>query len=182
MTAARVTLLVGVLTASVAFFGYLLDKAAKRRDVEATHYATGLKAVKEFEELPYRISRRSTSDGPTRTELGERMSDIYVRIEFYRLWTIIHSSVVGECYAILVDRDHELVREQIKDAWASPVITIDSQNHLDGKFNLDNVDEWNLCIDVMKRELSLWSPFLRLGTRRRIKQWHDRHPPSGPNL
>jgi hypothetical protein len=56
-----ITLIVGFSAALVALIGYLLSQGSDRRNAKANSYALALQAVKEFEELPYRIARRPAS-------------------------------------------------------------------------------------------------------------------------
>jgi hypothetical protein len=51
-------------------------------------------------------------------------------------------------------------------AWSTPVITKDEDAHLRDSFIYDNKPELALCLLVMRRELSPWTPFLRRSTRK----------------
>jgi hypothetical protein len=166
-----IALVVGFSAAFVALVGYVLSQASIRRSSKANSYATALEAVKEFEELPYRIARRPASDERTRADLGGRLSDAYVKLELYRAWTAIDSPLAGEAYSLLVDQDHKLVRSQIMQAWKSPLISSDEQVPLNGYFDCDNIAEWDCCIRVMRRELSMWAPLLRRGTRSLVRDF-----------
>jgi hypothetical protein len=166
-----VTLIVGFSAALVALIGYLLSQSSDRRNAKANSYALALEAVKEFEELPYRIARRPASDGQTRADLGDKMSDAYVKLELYRAWTAIDSPLAGEAYSLLVSRDHKEVRPHIVQAWKFPVMSTDEHAPLNSHFDCDNAPEWDCCIRVMRRELSLFAPLLRPGTRRFVHEF-----------
>jgi len=107
-TAEWVTLTVGMAAAGVALVGYLLSQAAGRRQHKTHLFAEALEAVKAFEELPFRIAKRPASDATTRAELSNKVSDLFVKLGFYRAWTQIESPLVGEAYVILLDKTHIL--------------------------------------------------------------------------
>ncbi|MZE79720.1 hypothetical protein [Streptomyces xinghaiensis] len=176
MSANTVTLLVGATTALVALAGYLLTQATARRDRETHFYARALEAIKEFEEMPYRISRRPSSDGATRSAVGGQLSDTYVEVEFYRAWLRIHSPLAGEAYSILLTRCHRELREHIRKAWENPALETDSEAQLNGEFDIDNSVEWELFILVAGRELSLREPLRRIGTRQAIRKYRTQYP------
>jgi hypothetical protein len=69
-------LVVGLIAASVALTGYVMTQAANRRRQKAKLFAEAIEAVKAFEEVPYRIAKRAASGGPTRADLGNRVSDL----------------------------------------------------------------------------------------------------------
>jgi hypothetical protein len=166
-----ITLIVGFSAALVALIGYLLLQGSDRRNAKENSYALALQAVKEFEELPYRIARRPAADEQARASIGDKMSDAYVKLEFYRAWTAIDSPLAGEAYALLVSRDHKAVRPHIIQAWRMPIMSADEQAPLNSHFDCDNAAEWDCCINVMRRELSIIAPLLRPGTRRFVREF-----------
>lgn len=163
-----IALAVGVLTALVAAVGYLLNQAANRREHRARIYADALEAVREYEELPIRIARRGIGDAATRTELGGRISDSIVRLGFYRAWLLIESIEVGSAYGTLLDQSHRIGRRYRAEAWTRAPLTTDKEAHLVGLYSFDNKPEWNLCMLVMRRELSVKGRCLRSDTLRRV--------------
>jgi hypothetical protein len=114
-------LVVGLIAASVALTGYVMTQAANRRRQKAKLFAEAIEAVKAFEEVPYRIAKRAASGGPTRADLGNRVSDLFVKLGLYRAWLQIESPLAGEAYVLLLDRTHEEVAPHREAAWARPV-------------------------------------------------------------
>ena len=95
-------LLAAIIAGSVALFGYSLTQVSNRWERKRKVYAEALSAVREYEELPYRIRRRPSSDDETRARLGDQISEAYIKLRFYLAWLEIDSVVVGTAYADLV--------------------------------------------------------------------------------
>jgi len=147
-------LVVGLLASAIALLGYLMNQAASRRERKAKLFAEALEAVKALEEMPFRIARRPASDGPTRAAIGGQLSDLFVRLGFYRAWTQIEAPRVGEAYVILLDQTQREVRPLRKAAWAADLLGVDAEAYLDGTYPvLDNKREWSLCLAIMQMEL-----------------------------
>lgn len=164
--------LIGVaVTAAAGIVGYMLSQAADRRDKRIELYAEALRAVKDLEELPFRITRRADSSGETRAALGAQISDSFVLLGFYRAWTQIDSEVIARAYILLLDQTQREVRPNRQSAWNTSIIRKDSDAHLDERFHTDNKPEWALCIAVIRRELSLWAPLRRHQARRMIDKF-----------
>ena len=168
-----VTLTVGLTAAGVALLGYLLSQAAGRRQQKTRLFAEALETVKAFEELPFRIAKRPASDGTTRAELSNKVSDLFVKLGFYRAWTQIESPLVGEAYVILLDKTHAEVGPHRKSAWERDLLQTDREAHLDGLFYVDNKPETALCLAVMQRELRANAVLGRRGTKRMIAHFRQ---------
>jgi hypothetical protein len=165
-----VSLTVALIAAAVAVLGYVVNQQWKRRDRKAEVYAQALKAVRTYEELPFRIVRRKDADAETRERYGGLVSDSFIELGFYRAWLLIDSREVGDAYSILLNRTHSECRPNRQAAWATPVVKEDAEAHLGGKFVFNNKPEWSLCVGAMRRELSFWAPFKKLKTRREISK------------
>jgi hypothetical protein len=178
-TAEWVTLTVGMAAAGVALVGYLLSQAAGRRQHKTHLFAEALEAVKAFEELPFRIAKRPASDATTRAELSNKVSDLFVKLGFYRAWTQIESPLVGEAYVILLDKTHAAVGPLRKAAWERDLLQTDREAHIDGLFFVDNKPETALCLAVMQRELRADAILIRRGTKKMIAGFrtHRTHLP-----
>jgi len=157
-----------IITAAAGIAGYLLSQAANRRDKRTELYAQTLRAIKDLEELPYRITRRADSSGATRAAVGALISDSFLQLGFYRAWTQIDSPVIARAYILLLDQTQREVRPNRKLAWSTKVITADADAHLDERYVSDNKLEWKLCVVVIQRELSFWAPFYRRRTQKMI--------------
>lgn len=166
-------LLAAIIAGSVALFGYSLAQISNQRDRKRKFYAEALSAVREYEELPYRIRRRLSSDDITRAALGERISDAYTKLRFYLAWLEIDSVVVGTAYADLVNRTRRIGGHARKKAWQKPIITRDEEMAFPEEYHFDNKEEWKLCVSAMRRELSLWSFASHGGTLRALAAQRD---------
>jgi hypothetical protein len=162
-------LLTGIVAGFVALIGFLLNQLANRRERKSQVYAEALRAIKAYQELPYRIRRRASSDGPTREALGSRISDVYTDLAFYLAWLEIDSREVGFAYSDLVHQTRASSSGHWSNAWEEPVMTSDEEVYLKGmQYKYDNDPEHTLCLLAMRRELSPWTIFSRISTRRRL--------------
>src|SRR5690242_1806090 len=94
-------LIATVVAGSVAVLGYVVTQQMGRRDRKAKFYAEALLAVKDFEELPYRIAKRPDTSPATRERLGTMVNDAFVKVSFYQAWLRIDSPRVGASYDLL---------------------------------------------------------------------------------
>lgn len=165
-----VALTTGIIAALVGIAGFLLNQLANRRERKSKIYAEALEAVQEYAELPYRIRRRASEDGPTRAALGDRISDLHAKLAFYRRWLQIDSAEVSSAYEDFVDKTTTACRGFWSAAWKEPVLTEDKQAALiDVGYVAKFDEELRLCLSAMRRELSSWASVtrpIRLAARR----------------
>src|SRR5437868_3685712 len=95
------TLLGAAIAALAAVLGYAVSQQANRQARKTQFYAEALRAIKELEEMPYRIARRLDSSPETRASLGREINDIFVNVSFYLAWLEIDSPLVGRAYKLL---------------------------------------------------------------------------------
>jgi len=146
----------------VALAGYLLTQWQARRDRKLKVFADTLAAVAEYEELPYRIRRRSASEGPIRAEIANRISDVQVRIAFHLAWLEIESPAVAEAYRALVDAARQEAGAHMKAAWNEPILAEDAAMSLATAYACpDTHAARERCIVAMRDHLRL----LRHGER-----------------
>ena len=69
-----------IIAGLVALTGYLLNQFANRRERTSKVYAEALEAIREYQELPYKIRRRPDSNGTTRAALGDKTGDVVSRL------------------------------------------------------------------------------------------------------
>lgn len=141
-----VSLTTAFIAAAVAVLGYVVNQQWKRRDRKAEMYAQALKAVRTYDELPFRIVRRRAADAETRERYGSLVSDSFIELGFYRAWLLIDSREVGDAYSILLNKTHSECRPNRQAAWATPAVKEDAEAHLGGKFIFNNKPEWSLCV------------------------------------
>jgi hypothetical protein len=166
-------LVTGIIAGFVALIGFLLNQLANRRERKSKVYAEALRAIKTYQELPYRIRRRASSDGPTREAIGNRISDVYTEIAFYLAWLQIDSTEVGTAYRDLVHQTKTSATGHWSKAWEEPVMTRDEEVYLKDQYVYDNDPELAICLLAMQRELSPWSLFYRHSTRRLLNKQRE---------
>ena len=157
------------IAALTAVGGYLSAQRWKRRDDKVKLYADALQAVRRYEELPFRISRRADSKPATRERLAGVISDSFVELGHFRALLLIYSREVGDAYALLLNRTHRDCRPHRQQAWNTPPLVRDSGVHLGGKFLFDNKEELALCVSVMRRSLMPTAFFRRRQMRKDIR-------------
>lgn len=164
------TLLAAAIAAVVAVFGYAINQNADRRTKKAQLYAEALRAIKELEEVPYRVVGRKDSSPETREKLGSKISDIFVDISFYLAWLRIDSPLIGNAYGLLAGSAIDTTEAQLQYAWGRPTIADDKDVGLDQHFFSRAKRELSVCETAMRNELKLSSPFYRKSIRVMIDQ------------
>jgi hypothetical protein len=175
---AWVILSTGILAALVALIGYLLSQLANRNDRKIRLYAEALTAVHEYEELPYRIRRR-TSNLQSGAAVAERVDDVLTKVLFHRAWLQLDSEVVGIAFQDLVAQTGKQGGPYRAEAWSKPAVASDGDFDVRDRYIFDNEPELRLCLLAMRRDLLLRNLFLRgstkrlLAEQRRKREAHD---------
>ena len=150
------TILGALLAAVAALTGYALTQAWNRRERRARTYAEALAAIREYQELPYRIYRRQASDAATREALGQMLSDAAGKVRFYMATLEMESLLAARAYGDLRNQTRRrgaLLRDW---AWQQPLIDNDSAMALNPPFHHDNDDEERLCLACMRHDLKIF--------------------------
>jgi hypothetical protein len=164
-TSSLVVLLTGILAALVALTGYLLGQLASRNERKTRLYADALTAVHEYEELPYRIRRR-TSSLESGAAVAAKVDDVLTSVLFHRAWLQLDSDVVGAAFRDLVAQTGRQGGLYRAEAWAKPPVGSDGNFDVKDRYIFDNEAERQLCLLAMRRELLLRNVFLRGSTKR----------------
>jgi hypothetical protein len=160
-----ILLLTSISAAAVALIGYLLNQVAVRNERRSRVYAEALSAVFEFQELPYRIRKRAASEDSSAV-IAQKISDVFVSLDFYRALLLLESSTVGIAYAELVHQTQAQGDSYRADAWNHPVAAHGHDFHFAvHEYHYDNGPEQDLCMLAMQREMSLIN-VLRKSTER----------------
>jgi hypothetical protein len=163
--------LAAIIAGLVALAGYLVTQFANRRDRKAKVYAEALAAVREYQELPYRVRRRAASDAATRAALAERISDVMAKLGFYEAWLQIDSPQTGSAYMDLVSRTRRQGRQHLSNAWGGKVLERDAEMiGATAPVAWDIKPELDLCVLVMRRELGFLGFLSRPSTRRLLAE------------
>jgi hypothetical protein len=167
-------LLTGIIAGLVALIGYLLNQLANRRERKSKVYAEALEAIREYQELPYKIRRRPDSEGATRAALGDKTGDVVSKLWFYRAWLQTDSAEVGDAYRDLMAQTKRNGGIYRSTAWSEPVLMKDEDAQLKDKYVYDNKPELTLYLFAIRRELSPFAFLLRRSTRRRLALQRDK--------
>jgi hypothetical protein len=141
-TASLAALLTAVIAGLVALVGYLLNQATNRRERKSKVYAEALLALRQYQELPFKIRRRPSSDSTTRAELGREWSDVVSNVVFYLGWLRIESREVGAAYAALFEQTRKYGRMHRTMAWKAKIFESDEEMVDDLPFGYDNGPSW----------------------------------------
>ncbi len=161
-----ILLLTSISAAIVALIGFLLNQIAVRNEKRSRVYAEALSAVFEFQELPYRIRKRASSEDSSAI-IAQKISDVFVRLDFYRALLLLESSTVGIAYADLVHQTQAQGDSYRADAWKHPVAAHGHDFHFAVfEYPYDNRPEQDLCMLAMQREMRLINVLLRKSTER----------------
>ncbi|HUB37984.1 MAG TPA: hypothetical protein VMA72_03960 [Streptosporangiaceae bacterium] len=153
MGQALATILAAFLAAAVALSGYALTQAWNRRERRARTYAEALSAIRDYQELPYRIYRRQASDAETREMLGRLHSEVAARVRFYMAALEMESPLVSLAYRDLRNQTRGRGALYRHWAWQHAPIDSDAAMALDPPFHSDNDEEQRLCLACMRHDL-----------------------------
>jgi hypothetical protein len=157
-----------VIAAIVALVGYVVNQYIARREKKAQFYADALLAVKEFEEIPYRIAKRSDSTPGTRERLGNSVNDGFVKLSYYRAWLRIDSPLVAMAYDNLARKAARIGDKQQLHAWQRELITEDAEMNLGEIYYSSTRHELEVCVQVMRHELGFFAFLARKSTLAKI--------------
>jgi hypothetical protein len=124
-----------IIAGLVALTGYLLNQFANRRERTSKVYAEALEAIREYQELPYKIRRRPDSNGTTRAALGDKTGEVVSRLWFDRAW-LQTDSEVGAAYRDLMAQTKQDGGIYRATAWSEPVPIKDEDAQLKDKVYL----------------------------------------------
>lgn len=151
-----IVLITGVIASLVAVVGYLINQASIRNERRSRVYAEALSAVFEYEELPYRIRKRTAEEGSS-AAIAQRISDVFERLSFYQAWMNLESPAVGSAYLDLVRKTQALGGLHRDDAWKTPPASKDTDFHFPKPtYIYENERELDLCMLVMQHEMQFW--------------------------
>lgn len=104
--------------------------AAAARTENAALFAAALDAVHEYQELPYRIRRRSDAPPMTREELTRHASNVQVLLDKHVTHLTFVDNRVGTAYRALVQATRSESGSHMANAWNEPRITDDKDMNL----------------------------------------------------
>lgn len=110
---------VGLVAGAVAVWSARFSDRAQQRDRRRTRAAEAYKAALAWNEMLYRIRRRS-DDPEQRTSLVDRFHLLQEEIAFYRGWLTAEEPALGRSYDRLVCHVKKETEELIRQAWRCP--------------------------------------------------------------
>lgn len=129
-----IPLTVALIAGAVGIWKTLSDRraaaAAAERTANAALFASALDAVHEYQELPYRIARRSDLSPMTREELTSHSSDVQVALDKHVTHLTLVNADVGAAYRSLVSETRKEAGGHMTRAWTQPRITNDEDMNL----------------------------------------------------
>jgi hypothetical protein len=109
-------------------------------------YADAISALVRFQNLPFRIRRRSDSSDATYAIVGDRVRDVQEALSYQVVLLRLDSPRVGAAFAELVRNTREEGLRYRHDAWASPPATSDADMSLAVSYDYHNEAELEKCI------------------------------------
>jgi hypothetical protein len=169
VTASETTALITASTAALlALLGYWVAQYQKRQERRSEIFASALRVVREYEQLPYLIRRRE-EDGPaTRARLTNMLSRSAAERRYYETLLRLDSPLVADAYRLLLKRTAKKGGPFRAEAWRSPIIRKDVEFPGSADYSYDNSDEWELCLLAMRRALTITGVLYARNTKKRI--------------
>jgi len=139
----------------VGVWNYLQEQRERRRTVLRDLFSEALRAVADYQELPYLVRRRSDMTPMTPSELARHASDIQIRVDYYIARLRLEASSLGDSYKRLVGVTRQEAGAHISAAWTQPRIEADEDMPLRARYPRDRADtERSACLAVMHDYLS----------------------------
>lgn len=137
----------------------------ERRTAAEELFTSALDSVHEYQELPYRIRRRSDVPPTTPSELTAHVSDVQVLIDKHVTRLTFFNADVGDAYRALAGEVRRESGSHMNKAWTQPRITTDKDMNLGNAYPRTQAEgAREHCITVMQQFLD--AP----ATRRRFRR------------
>ena len=147
-------ILAAILAAGVVVFGYLFDRRNRRRDELRDLCSEALRAVADYEELPYLIRRRSDRSPMTPAELVARASDVQTKLDYFATRLRLEREDLGGAFADLVNAIRKESGAHMSEAWNQSRIEKDAEVPLGSPYGRTSGDRARArCLSVMQRVL-----------------------------
>jgi len=143
-----------VLTVGVGIWTYTRQQKARHRERLRDLFSDALRAVADYQELPYLIRRRSDESPMKPSELVRHISDIQTRLDYYVARLRLETAEIGEAFERLVGVTRRESGSQMTEAWQQARLTGDAEIPLGARYARDLSDvEKATCIAVMLNHL-----------------------------
>lgn len=155
-TGDMIPVVVASIAAVIATVIHVREQRSQRRDRLRETFSEALRAVADYQELPYMVRRRSDSQPMTREELTHHGSEVQSRLDFYVARLELESQPLGDAYGRLVAATRRETGAQITSAWNEDRLDSDAAVPLGIAYERTAADEERRrCVEVMRDYLSL---------------------------
>jgi hypothetical protein len=149
-----------VIASSAALLSYSLTQRRAGKAKQAAEYAAALRAVREFQELPFLIWRRLTNEPDVLREFARIQSERLSNVRYYVELLALEEPAVAQVYHLLQARVRRQVRTHRLKAWREAPLN-DLAVMKEPDFSYDVEPERALCIETM-RACSSWGKVFQL--------------------
>jgi hypothetical protein len=134
----------------VGLWRYIQDQRDRRRTHLRDVFSEALRAVADYQELPYLVRRRGDHTPMTPAEIAWHASEVQSRLDFYIARLRLEATQIGNSYERLVGITRQETGAHITEAWAQPRLDQDEDMPLQVRYSRDNADvERAACLNVM---------------------------------
>lgn len=149
-----VPMLAIVATVIAGMATYIRQQKANRRDQHRDLFSEALRAIADYQELPYLVRRRSDHSPMTPADLARHASEVQTRLDFYAARIRLESADVADAFDNLVSTTRQEAGAHMTSAWAEPRITSDADMPLGTAYARDRAEAAKAaCIKAMQAYL-----------------------------
>lgn len=148
-----------VCTIAYGIWSYRRQQQDKHRDGLRDLFSEALRAVADYQELPYLVRRRSDDSPMKPSELTWHASGVQSRLDFYVARLDLESEALGTAYAGLVGATRREAGAHMTAAWRENRLASDADIPLGAAYRRDDADqERQRCLAVMRQHLGSTPP------------------------
>ncbi|MFC9436161.1 hypothetical protein [Nocardia sp. NPDC057030] len=164
--AAIVGIITAIIAASAALAGYVINQLAARREQRIKTYAEALRTIRQYQEIPYRVARRTDSTAATRTKLDTQHGEIMSAVGFHLGWLELESPTTAAAYRALWERSRIFGRVHRKWAWRQPLVSADAEMAITLPIRYEIKPELAICVRAMRADSHFFGWRARRAVRR----------------
>lgn len=152
---AVVGVLVPLVVAALSILGAAMTYRRQQQDRYRDHlrglFSEALRAVADYQEVPYLVRRRGDASPMTAAELVRHTGDVQSRLDFYTARLQLESEHLGRAYERLIRAVRQESGPHISEAWRQPRLASDGQMPLGAAYPRDLADtQREECLRVMR--------------------------------
>lgn len=145
-----------VLIGTVAYgiWSYRRQQQDKHRDGLRDLFSEALRAVADYQELPYLVRRRSDDSPMKPSELTWHASGVQSRLDYYVARLQLEADTLGDSYASLVGATRREAGAHTSEAWGQDRLESDAHMPLGAGYARESADEERRrCLAVMRQHV-----------------------------